>query len=61
MAEQNKNKTNPPYRQGPHHHRVAAAPWIDHGLWLKWGLALLGEARAKEYLAWLAARRKLAP
>ncbi len=29
---------------------------IDPLLRLKWGLALLGEEKAKEYLAWLQAR-----
>ncbi len=28
-------------------------PEIDHSLQLKWGLALLGEERSREYLAWL--------
>lgn len=31
-------------------------PEIDPALRLKWGLALLGEEKAKEYLAWLLAR-----
>jgi hypothetical protein len=31
-------------------------PPIDPLLRLKWGLALLGEEKAKEYLAWLQAR-----
>jgi hypothetical protein len=31
-------------------------PAIDPGLQLKWGLHLLGEDKAKEYLAWVAAR-----
>jgi hypothetical protein len=30
-----------------------SAPNIDGYLRLKWGLALLGEEQAKEYLAWL--------
>ena len=28
-------------------------PKIDHYLQMKWGLALLGEEKGREYLAWL--------
>ncbi len=37
--------------------RMLPPPPIDPHLQLKWGLVLLGEQRAKEYLAWL--HRKL--
>lgn len=35
---------------------VFRPPSIDPQLRLKWGLALLGEERAREYLAWIQAR-----
>jgi hypothetical protein len=35
---------------------ILQPPEIDPALRLKWGLALLGEEKAKEYLAWLLAR-----
>jgi hypothetical protein len=37
--------------------RRFAPPEIDRLLQMKWGLALLGEERSREYLAWL--REKL--
>lgn len=36
--------------------RLKGIPNIDPVLRLKWGLALLGEDKAKEYLAWLQTR-----
>ncbi len=35
---------------------ISDPPEIPLQLQLKWGLALLGEEKAKEYLAWLQAR-----
>ena len=34
---------------------IPQPPEIDPAVRMKWGLALLGEAKAKEYLAWLQA------
>lgn len=34
---------------------ILQLPEIDPAVRMKWGLALLGEAKAKEYLAWLQA------
>jgi hypothetical protein len=36
--------------------RVKGIPDIDPVLRLKWGLALLGDEKAKEYLEWLQTR-----
>lgn len=35
---------------------ISEPPEISFNLRLKWGLALLGEEKAAEYLAWLRAR-----
>ena len=53
MAKPNKDKSTPADPQGPQDRKVDTAPQIDHALQLKWGLALLGEDRAREYLLWL--------
>jgi hypothetical protein len=38
------------------HRTLCYPPAIDPILQLKWGLALLGEEKAKEYLRWLQSR-----
>jgi len=51
IPEENTSPFNLPKKKG-----IFQPPEIDPILQLKWGLALLGEEKAKEYLAWLRAR-----
>lgn len=51
IPEDNSSPIKLPKKKG-----IFQPPPIDPALRLKWGLALLGEEKAKEYLAWLRVR-----
>lgn len=57
MADMHNDTTNLPDLVAKQPRKSDAALHIDHALQLKWGLALLGKDRAREYLLWL--ERKL--
>lgn len=48
--------TSSPIRLPKKSSGIFQPPPIDPALRLKWGLALLGEEKAKAYLAWIEAR-----
>lgn len=55
-----------PDRPTPRHRprtpqQLGPSPVTDMYLQMKWGLKLLGDERAKEYLAWIEARRRHIP
>jgi len=51
-----KKQAPSPARRAREKKKKLSSPEIDRYIQMKWGLALLGEEKAKAYLAWIQAR-----
>jgi len=51
-----KKQATSPARRSREKKKRLSSPEIDKYVQMKWGLALLGEEKAKQYLAWIQAR-----